>query len=154
MGLTKVRHRFVQGLPCDQDLKIEARTDSQEGSLKLNLKAGKQRVVSISMLPMTGSLVIGSSKSAVRVLLDGADKGEQDAESSYITRYCFHEFTAGARFCRFAGSTLPAVSRVSHPIAYRLSCCIHQDVIPVRERQHRRSFRMVYLDPVQSARRS
>ena len=66
---------LVQGLPCDQDLKIEARTDSQEGSLKLNLKAGKQRVVSISMLPMTGSLVIGSSKSAVRVLLDGADKG-------------------------------------------------------------------------------
>jgi len=67
---------LVQGVSSERSIIIEARSASHVGNLELMLKGGELREVNVVMARMTGNLVISPNESAVRVYLDGEDKGE------------------------------------------------------------------------------
>jgi hypothetical protein len=66
---------LVSALPSGRNVHIEARSDTSSGVIDVSLKPGELREVSIAMAARTGNLVISSNENAVRVLLDGNDKG-------------------------------------------------------------------------------
>lgn len=66
---------LVSALPSGRSLHIELRSDTSAGALDVTLNPGELREVTIAMATRTGHLVITSNESAVRLLLDGVDKG-------------------------------------------------------------------------------